>query len=163
MWNCYLYWPHNTIKSIFKIFLGLLGCYCPPIGNFMVAEKIPGMGMWKWLGFVDCCCPTFGIATCVLNMMLRDKIREKDGIEGSFCDDCLSASLCCPCSVCQTYHQVKMDGTEGISFDDRFKASCCLPCIPCYACLTYNMWNISQITINSNTIHFKEKIIAITS
>merc|ERR1712012_417641 len=132
-------WKVGLFES-YKPSLGcLLGCYCPPIGNFMVAEKIPGMRMWKWLGFVDCCCPTFGIATCVLNMMLRDKIREKDGIEGSFCDDCLSASLCCLCSVCQTYNQVKMDGTEGISFDDRFKASCCLPCLPCYACLTYNM------------------------
>ena len=117
-----------------------MGAYCPPIGNFMVAEKIPGVGLWKWIGFLDFF-GTAGIASCMQNIMLRDEIREKDGIEGSLFDDCLTACLCLPCSVCQTYNHVKsheMDGTEGSSLDDRLAGSCCLPCLPYLVCLSYN-------------------------
>ena len=34
------------LKVLSKIFLGLLACCCPPIGNYMVAEEIGAVGCW---------------------------------------------------------------------------------------------------------------------
>ena len=87
------------------MFLGCLAVCCPPIGNCIIAEKIGDVGIAQYIGFLD----FFGgggICSCVGQIMIREKIREKDGIEGSFFDDCLAACCCLECSVCQTYNHV---------------------------------------------------------
>ena len=72
----------------------------------MVAEEIGAVGCEKWIGFLDFF-GAAGIGSCMGNIMIREKIREKDGIGGSTLDDCCAASCCLPCSVCQTYNHVK--------------------------------------------------------
>ena len=98
-------------KVLSKIFLGLLACCCPPIGNCMVAEEIGATGCEKWIGFLDFL-GAGGIGSCMGNIMIREKICAKDGIQGSWCGDCLAASCCLPCSVCQTYNHVKLVTTQ---------------------------------------------------
>ena len=93
------------LKLLSKIFLGLLACCCPPIGNCMVAEEIGATGCEKWIGFLDFL-GAGGFGSCMGNIMIREKIRERDGIQGGFCDDCYAACCCLPCSVCQTYNHV---------------------------------------------------------
>ena len=42
-----------------------------------------------------------GIGAWIGAMVLREKVREKDGIDGSIGDDCLTTFCCLPCSICQ--------------------------------------------------------------
>ena len=65
-----------------------------------IAEKIGADGFEKYIGFLDIL--GFGGICSVLGaMILRGKIRERDGIEGSAPGDCCSTCCCLPCSICQ--------------------------------------------------------------
>ncbi|GIL81802.1 hypothetical protein Vretimale_1405 [Volvox reticuliferus] len=47
---------------------------------------------------------------CILHMGTRSRIREKYGIAGSSCNDCL-LTMCCPlCAICQETREVTKRG-----------------------------------------------------
>ncbi|KAL5010713.1 hypothetical protein ScPMuIL_013018 [Solemya velum] len=54
------------------------------------------------------------VPLCVPNAMtaMRTKIRIENGIMGSICDDCLMATFCGPCALCQMKRE--MDYIEQI-------------------------------------------------
>ena len=95
--------------AIFYLFtLGFLGCCCPPIGNFMVADKMGVDGFEKFIGFLDffgggCLCSAIGA------MVLRGKLRERDGIDGDNMKDCCASFCCLECVQCQMSNHVGLD------------------------------------------------------
>ena len=87
---------------------GFIGCCLPPIGNFFIAEKTGNDGFEKFIGFLDFCggaglCSAFGA------MILRGKIRERDGIDGGAMGDCCTSFCCLPCVQCQMGNHVGVD------------------------------------------------------
>jgi len=85
-----------------------IGCCLPPIGNFFIAEKTGNDGFEKFIGFLDFCggaglCSAFGA------MILRGKIRERDGIDGGAMGDCCTSVCCLPCVQCQMGNHVGVD------------------------------------------------------
>jgi len=85
-----------------------IGCCLPPIGNFFIAEKTGNDGFEKFIGFLDFCggaglCSAFGA------MILRGKIRERDGIDGGAMGDCCTSVCCLPCVQCQMSNHVGVD------------------------------------------------------
>lgn len=59
----------------------------------------------KYIGFLDFCGGA-GICSALGQMMIRGKIRERDGIEGNALGDMAAAFCCLECSVCQTINHV---------------------------------------------------------
>ena len=47
-----------------------------------------------------------GICTFISTMLMRGKVRERYGIEGSNGGDCVAAFCCTACSICQMTNQV---------------------------------------------------------
>lgn len=97
---------HHYILSTFL--LGFIGCCCPPIGNFLIAEKLNSEGFEKWIGFLDFV-GFGGICSWIGAMTLRGKVREKDRIEGGTGDDCITTCCCLSCSICQMANQIDLD------------------------------------------------------
>ena len=96
----------SLLKVYFIHIQGCIGCCCPAIGNYLVADKIGADEMTKYIGFLDFC--GGGVIFSMLGQMLiRGKIRERDNIEGSPIGDCFAACCCLECSICQTYNHVK--------------------------------------------------------
>ena len=50
-----------------------------------------------------------GIFSFISAMLLRQKVRERYGIEGSNGGDCVTAFFCNTCSICQMTKQVNED------------------------------------------------------
>ena len=71
----------------------------------MVADKIGGDSTMKYIGFLDFI-GGGGICTALGQMMIRGKIRERDGIEGDALGDMVAAFCCLECSLCQTINHV---------------------------------------------------------
>lgn len=61
--------------------------------------------MQKYIGFVDFI-GGGGIFSAIGQMLMRGKIREKDGIDGSPMGDCCSTFCCLACSTCQMQNHV---------------------------------------------------------
>ena len=88
--------------------LGFLGCCLPPLGNFFIAEKTGNDGFEKFIGFLDFCGGA-GLCSAIGSMILRGKIRERDGIEGGAGGDCCTSFCCLPCVQCQMANHVGVD------------------------------------------------------
>ena len=88
--------------------IGCLICCCPPIGNMFLAEKMGLEGFeYKYLSFLDFI-GGGGIFSAISAMMLRQKVRERYGIEGSSGNDFIIAFCCCTaCSICQMTKEVE--------------------------------------------------------
>ena len=65
-----------------------------------IAEKIGSDGFEKYIGFADIL-GFGGICSFIGAMILRGKVRERDGIEGSSGGDCMATCCCLSCSICQ--------------------------------------------------------------
>ena len=93
----------------FYILVGCIGFLIPPFGNYFAAEKIDGVGdCAKYVGCLDF---LGGVLVCSMlgQCLIRQKIRERENIDGSAIGD-MFASLCClECSICQTVHHVDSD------------------------------------------------------
>nr|CAB3231991.1 cornifelin homolog B-like [Phallusia mammillata] len=79
-------------------FQDVKSCLCSFIcGNFYYATLATRMGE-------NCCvgCSGYG-AGCVPggHMAMRSRLRGTHGIQGTICDDCIMASFCLPCAMCQ--------------------------------------------------------------
>jgi len=85
-----------------------LGCCLPPLGNFFIAEKTGNEGFEKFIGFLDFC-GGGGLCSAIGAMILRGKIRERDGIEGGAGGDCCTSFCCLPCVQCQMANHVGVD------------------------------------------------------
>jgi len=85
-----------------------LGCCLPPLGNFFIAEKTNNDGFEKFIGFLDFCGGA-GLCSAIGAMILRGKIRERDGIEGGAGGDCCTSFCCLPCVQCQMANHVGVD------------------------------------------------------
>ena len=72
----------------------------PPLSNHMVAEKINYDGVGSWIGLFDFLGGS-GICSAIGATILRGKIRERDGIEGDWCEDCFTTFCCLHCAQCQ--------------------------------------------------------------
>ena len=88
--------------------LGFIGCCCPPCGNYFVAQKMNEEGWPAWIGFLDFCGGA-GLCSFIGAMVLRGKIRERDGIEGGAMGDCCATMCCLPCASCQHSNHVGVD------------------------------------------------------
>ena len=97
----------HTITIMSTFFLkGCLICCCAPIGNFMLAEKMGLDGFqYKYLSLLDYV-GGGGIFSFISAMLLRQKVRERYGIDGSNGSDCITAFFCTTCSICQMTKQV---------------------------------------------------------
>ena len=74
----------------------------------MIADKMGVDGFEKFIGFIDflgggCLCSAFGA------MVLRGKVRERDGIEGDNFKDCCASCCCLACVQCQMSNHVGVD------------------------------------------------------
>ena len=58
------------------------------------------------------CCITqlFPIADIVTRFLIRGKVRQQKGVEGTPVVDCLLACFCYPCTMCQEAQEVKAVG-----------------------------------------------------
>ncbi|BFZ11008.1 hypothetical protein BsWGS_14047 [Bradybaena similaris] len=58
---------------------------------------------------------TMCLPWCVPNSLvpLRVKLRTQEHIQGSICNDCLTATYCGPCALCQLAREVKMVKQQG--------------------------------------------------
>ena len=88
--------------------LGCLGCCCPPIGNYMLAEKLGTDDVIKYIGFLDFLGGA-GLCSFIQQFILRGKIRERDGIQGDEIGDFVSSFCCLECSICQTINHVGLE------------------------------------------------------
>merc|ERR1712001_126654 len=86
----------------------VLGACFPMIGNFFVADKLGTDGCEKFIGFLDFCGGA-GLCSAIGSMILRGKIRERDGIEGGAGGDCCTSFCCLPCVQCQMANHVGVD------------------------------------------------------
>ncbi|KAK7091153.1 hypothetical protein V1264_008878 [Littorina saxatilis] len=70
---------------------------------------LPCCSMCPWLSFTACLvghpCPWLFAA--------RSKVRTRLAFEGSMCDDCLVATCCYPCGLCQLMREVKLAKAYG--------------------------------------------------
>jgi len=85
-----------------------IGCCLPPLGNYFIAERTGDDDVIKYIGFLD----FFGgggIFSAAAQMIMRGKIREREGIEGSVAGDCLAAFCCLSCSTCQMSNHLGLD------------------------------------------------------
>ena len=72
----------------------------------MLAEKLglekfeyKYLGLLDYLGFM-------GLCSSISAFLMREKVRERYGIEGSTGEDCLISFCCLECAVCQMTKQV---------------------------------------------------------
>ena len=96
-------------KFSFTQLLSIEGCLiwcCPPIGNLLLAEKL-GLKefQYKYLSLIDYA-GGGGIFSKISALMMREKVRERYGIDGSPVRDCITTFCCTPCSICQMTKQV---------------------------------------------------------
>ena len=56
-------------------------------------------------------CLLYCFMPCLPFMMLRGRMRERYGIEGSSCDDCMLSCCCADCVNCQMANE--LDAQEG--------------------------------------------------
>ena len=88
--------------------IGFIGCCLPPLGNYFIAERTGDDDVIKYIGFLD----FFGgggIFSAAAQMIMRGKIREREGIEGSVVGDCLTTFCCLSCSTCQMSNHLGLD------------------------------------------------------
>ena len=72
----------------------------------MLAEKMGLEGFqYKYLSLFDYVGGA-GIFSFISAMLIRQKVREKYGIDGSNGGDCITAFCCTTCSICQMTKQV---------------------------------------------------------
>ena len=72
----------------------------------MLAEKMGLDGFqYKYLSLLDYV-GGGGIFSFISAMLLRQKVRERYGIDGSNGSDCITAFFCTTCSICQMTKQV---------------------------------------------------------
>ncbi|KAG9335532.1 hypothetical protein JZ751_004559 [Albula glossodonta] len=75
-------------------------CWCFPCFACMTAREY---GQCLCLPLLDAC----GIVPPV-TFAIRVSMRERYGITGTMCNDCLYATCCRPCSWCQMSREMKM-------------------------------------------------------
>jgi len=94
---------------------GLFGCFsncCVCIVTYFfpcytqgkVAEKVGESCILHGLLFF------VPIADIICGAMIREKVRQNKGIEGSFVMDCLTIFFCFPCALCQEGNEVDAFG-----------------------------------------------------
>ena len=80
-------------------------CYascCNPCASGEIYEKT-GLGSWG-SGFCLACIPGLQFArSCIFT----GPVRNKYGIDGDCCSDCLSLACCTPCHVTRTLREVR--------------------------------------------------------
>ena len=83
----------------------LLACICPAITQSMIFFKNQDNSGLRCL-FAQCCC-------CIGLSINRGKIRERYGIEGSCCMDCILYScICCCCHACLVSQEYRQSSLE---------------------------------------------------
>ena len=77
-----------------------------PIGNLMLADKMGLEGFqYKYLSLFDYI-GGGGIFSFISAMLIREKVRERYGIQGSPASDCITTCCCTSCAICQMTKQV---------------------------------------------------------
>ncbi|CAL1572584.1 unnamed protein product [Knipowitschia caucasica] len=72
----------------------------------------PCISCWTVRRMEQCLClpllDTFSACCCIhpIAMTTRATTRERYGIQGSFCGDCLLSTCCCCCVYCQLYREL---------------------------------------------------------
>ena len=94
---------------------GWLCAYCQVAAQFNKVEHGESDVYWPaCLGAycLDVCCGWSGVALCILNMMVRSKIRSKYNIQpaGQEIYDCCVSCYCRCCAITQQYHELTARG-----------------------------------------------------
>ena len=84
-------WKHSKFSCFEDIPGALCACFLMPCYAYKTAEAA---GESTGCSVLACCFPI--TLTCV-----RGHVREKNGIEGSFCGDCVSMAFCGCCTAVQ--------------------------------------------------------------
>ena len=107
----FLYSTNRVSQTYRHLFIlprrpGCLICWCAPIGNMLLADKMGLEGFeYKYLALGDYI-GGGGICTFISSMLVRQKVRERYGIPGSAGGDCIVSCCCTVCSLCQMTKQV---------------------------------------------------------
>lgn len=111
-------WSHGLFDCFGALDICLVSCFCPGIRWSETMSYVPALaccgcsGFWGWLilymiflsiSFVSCGCP----AILFLFAERRDALRNRAGIQGSCCMDCLSYLFCFPCTLTQDAREVE--------------------------------------------------------
>jgi len=102
---------------------GLFGCF-NDCGLCIVSYIVPCYTFGKnaeALGDSCCLCglaSLFGFPLIICGAMHRQKLREKKGIEGSFCGDLVSFACCPLCAMVQMGQEIKA-GVPGVQAMSR--------------------------------------------
>ncbi|KAM6949535.1 plac8 onzin related protein 1 [Aplochiton taeniatus] len=59
-----------------------------------------------------CCCLPMMDCCMIVSCCLRKSIRERYGIEGDGCDDCVKVVCCYPCTWCQMSREIKQRSNQ---------------------------------------------------
>ena len=95
---------NGNVKHFLTV--GCLTCCCPPIGAYLLADKMGLEGPeYKYLPFLDFL-GFGGLCTFISTMLTREKVRERYGIEGSTGGDCITSFCCTSCAICQMTNQI---------------------------------------------------------
>lgn len=99
-------WKHGLCGSCSPLGDCCLICWCAPIGNMLLADKMGLEGFeYKYLALGDYI-GFGGLCTFISSMLVRQKVRERYGIPGSAGGDCIISCCCTVCSLCQMTKQV---------------------------------------------------------
>ena len=100
---------YKILLTILIIIIGFIGCCCPPIGNYFIAEKINATDIEKYIGCIDWTGCTGFLGSAIGLFMMRQKIRQNDGMDKGEIGDMVKLYCCLPCTICQTAIHVGID------------------------------------------------------
>jgi len=99
-------WKHGICGNCSPCGNCCLTCCCPPIGAYLLADKMGLEGPeYKYLPFLDFL-GFGGLCTFISTMLTREKVRERYGIDGSTGGDCITSFCCTSCAICQMTNQI---------------------------------------------------------
>ena len=90
------------------------------LGNYLIGEKIHASDFEKFVGCIDLIGVTAFLGSAIGLFMMRQKIRQKDGMpQAEICDFC-SVYCCLPCAICQTANHIGLDKDDNEPGHDRY-------------------------------------------
>ena len=79
------------------------------LGNYFIGEKIKASDFEKFIGCIDFIGVTGMLGSAMGLFMMRQKIRQRDGMKKAEMSDICAIWCCLPCAICQTANHIGLD------------------------------------------------------